>query len=192
MARYTGPRKKYLKKFGLLPESPQEQKGRPRRRTRKISDYGIRLREKQKLKFIYGILERQFRRYFKKALADKQNTEEVLLRLLECRLDNVVYRLGFAKTRRQARQLVNHGHITVDDKKVDIPSYNIKANQIITLRPKSLTIPFVHESLKEVKPEKLPSWLERKGPVGKVKKLPEKEDLRTDIDISLIVEYYSR
>lgn len=192
MARYTGPKKKYLKKFGLLPESPQEQKARPRRRTRKISDYGIRLREKQKLKFIYGILERQFRRYFKKALADKQNTEEVLLRLLECRLDNVVYRLGFAKTRRQARQLVNHGHITVDDKKVDIPSYNIKANQIITLRPKSLTIPFVHESLEEVKPEKLPSWLERKGPVGKVKKLPEKEDLRTDIDISLIVEYYSR
>jgi len=174
-----------------LPESPSEQKGK-KRRARKISDYGIRLREKQKLKFIYGVLERQFRRYFKKALSDPQNTEEVLLRLLECRLDNVVYRLGFAKTRNQARQFVNHGHILIDDKKVDIPSYNIKAGQIITLKSKSLEIPSVQESLKETKPDKLPPWLERKGPVGKVKKLPEKDDLRTDIDISLIVEYYSR
>lgn len=188
MARYTGPKKKYLKKFGLLPESPQE----PRRRRKKVSDYGIRLREKQKLKFIYGVLERQFHRYFAKALEDPQNTGEVLLRFLECRLDNVLYRLGFAKTRSQSRQLVNHGHVIVDGKKVDIPSYNIKAGQVISLKPKSLEIPLVVESLKETKPKNLPTWLERKGPVGKVKRLPTKEDLRTDIDISLIVEYYSR
>lgn len=191
MARYTGPKKKYLKKFGLLPESPQEESGKHRRR-RKISDYGLRLREKQKLKFIYGVLERQFRRYFEKAAKDPQNTEEVLIRLLECRLDNVAYRLGFAKTLSQARQLVNHGHMLVDGKKVDIPSYNIKVGQLVTLNAKALDIPFVRESLKETKPANVPVWLERKGPIGKVKRLPEKEDLRTDIDISLIVEYYSR
>ncbi len=195
MARYTGPKKKYLKKFGLLPESPQEAKTKIRTRTRrkrKLSEYGIRLQEKQKLKFIYGVLERQFRRYFEKALKNPQDTGKVLLSLLECRLDNVVYRLGFAKTRRQARQLVTHGHVLVDEKKVDIASYNVKKGQIITLKQNSLAIPLVQESLKEVKPEQLASWLERKGPIGRVKKIPEKDDLRVDIDISLIVEYYSR
>ena len=193
MARYTGPKKKYLKKFGLLPESPQEEKTKARgKRRRKISDYGIRLREKQKLKFIYGVLERQFRRYFEKALRNPQNTGKILLSLLECRLDNVLYRLGFTKTRRQARQLVTHGHVLVDGKKVDIPSYNVKKGQTITLKQDSLAIPLVQESLKDNKLEQLASWLERKGPVGRVKKIPEKDDLRVDIDISLIVEYYSR
>lgn len=190
LARYTGPQNKYLKKFGLLPEPPQKF-GR-RKRRRKVSDYGIRLKEKQKLKFIYGVLERQFRRYFEKARENPRNTQELLLQFLECRLDNVLYRLGFAKTRRQARQLVNHGHVLVDDGKVDICSYNVKIGQVITVRSKSLKIPFVQESLKEAKPSRLPVWLERKGPVARVKKLPEQEDLRTDIDVSLIVEYYSR
>ena len=190
MARYTGPRNKYLKKFGLIPEAPQ--KYGKRRRRRKVSDYGIRLKEKQKLKFIYGILERQFRRYFEKAREDTQNTQQLLLQFLECRLDNVLYRLGFTKTRRQARQLVNHGHVLVNDKKVDICSYNVKTGQMITLKPKSLEIPFVQESLKKTKPSELPAWLERKGPVARVKQMPDQEALRTDIDVSLIVEYYSR
>lgn len=178
-----------------MPESPQEEKTKGRtkgKRRRKISDYGIRLREKQKLKFIYGVLERQFRRYFEKALKNPKDTGKVLLSLLECRLDNVLYRLGFAKTRRQARQLVTHGHVLVDDKKVDIASYNVKKGQIITLKQDSLTIPLVQESLKDNKPEQLAGWLERKGPVGRIKRVPEKDDLRVDIDISLIVEYYSR
>ena len=206
MARYVGPKCRLCRRIGerlmlkgercATPKCPLEEGASPPgqrfTRRRKLSDYSLRLQEKQKAKHIYGILEQQFHRFFTQAKKAPGKTGETLLQLLERRLDNVVYRLGFAKTLSQARQLVNHGHVIVDDKKVDIPSYNIKVGQFITLNAKALDIPFVQESLKETKPANIPAWLERKGPVGKVKRLPEKEDLRTDIDISLIVEYYSR
>lgn len=186
MARYTGPRKKYEKRFGLLPGV------QARAVRRRKSDYGIRLDEKQKLKFIYGVTERQFRRYFEMASRDPANTGEVLLRQLEMRLDNVVYRMGFARTRRQARQLVNHGHVLVDGSKVDIPSYNVKVGQTVTLKATTLENPQVKEYFEKVKQEDLPSWIRRKGPVGKVERLPEGKDLRSDVDVNLIAEFYSR
>lgn len=189
MARYTGPRIKYKRRFKLLPESPAGESHRDRRRK---SDYGIRLEEKQKLKFIYGVLERQFRRYFARAIQESQNTGQVLLQLLETRLDNVVYRLGFARTRPQARQLVTHGHVLVDERKVDIPSYNVKVGQTITLVPPTLENLQVQEAMQKSSPDDLPAWLKRKGPVGKVGRLPKDKDLRDDIDINLIIEHYSR
>lgn len=175
----------------MLPESPPTP-GRTKRRRKRLSDYGIRLREKQKLKFIYSVSERQFRRYFDKARRNPKNTELVLLQLLETRLDNVIYRLGFAKSRRQARQLINHGHVLTDDKKVDIPSYNIEAGQVITLKTKSLNLPLVTTAIKEVKTDALPTWLSRQGLVGRVSHLPKANEVRSDIDVHLIVEYYSR
>lgn len=185
MSRYTGPRKKKLRKFEMISKAAPT-------RPRKISDYGIRLREKQKLRFIYGVSERQFRRYLDKARQNPKSTEAILLQLLETRLDNIVYRLGLAKTRNHARQLVNHGHVQVDGKKVDIPSYTAKTGQVITLKSQSLKSALVVEALKEVQPSNLPTWLSRKGPIGKVDHLPREDELRSDIDVRLIVEYYSR
>lgn len=189
MSRHTGPTTKYKKRFGLLPESPQEKGGRRRRRK---SDYGVRLDEKQKLKFIYDITEKQFRRYFQKASQQPANTGEILLRQLETRLDNVVYRMRFANTRPQARQYVNHGHVLVDGEKVDIPSYNVGVGQMVTLKSQILENPQVEELSGKLEPQDLPGWIERKGPVGRVARLPEEEDLRDDIDINLIIEFYSR
>ncbi|MCA9392448.1 30S ribosomal protein S4 [candidate division WWE3 bacterium] len=190
MARYKGATKKYEKRFKLLPESPVDSR-KPMRRSRK-SVYGIRLEEKQKLKFIYGVLERQFRRYFNDARKDPSNTGFVLMQILERRLDNVVYRLGFAPTRQAARQLVNHGHVIVNDKKVDIPSYNVSVDDVVTLKTKSLEIPVVKKTMEEGEELILPSWLKKKGPVGMVKSLPVEDDIRTDIDLQLIIEYYSK
>lgn len=190
MSRYTGPKKKKMQRFGLLPESPVDLKT-TRRRKRK-SDYAIRLGEKQKLKFIYGVQEKQFRRYFQKARKDPKNTGHMLLQLLERRLDNVVYRLGFAKTRPFARQLVAHGHILVGDQKINIPSFLVETGVTVTLKPASLEILGIQEALKESKERNLAKWLTRKGPVGMVKSLPQEGDLREDIDTQLIIEYYSR
>lgn len=189
MARYAGPKKKKMRKFGLLPESPAAVKGK---RQRRLSDYGLRLREKQKLKFVYGVLERQFRKYFNKSSRDPQNTGLVLLQKLERRLDNVVYRLGFANSRAQSRQLVRHGHIEVNGQKVDIPSYQLCEGETITLRPQSLKIPLVEESLKASKSDDLPGWLQRKGAVGRLSRLPGREEVDVDIDEQLVIEYYSR
>ncbi len=186
MSRYTGPITKKLRRFKLLPESPTETRGRRK------SAYGVRLEEKQKLKFIYGVSEKQFRRYFSQAQKNPTNTGIILLQQLELRLDNVVYRLGFAKTRRAARQLVNHGHVLVDDQRVDIPSYRVNVGQTVTLKPQSLENAFVQEQLKGTKPEEFPNWITRKGPVGMIKSLPGADDLRDDIDLQLIIEYYSR
>lgn len=189
MARYIGPRTKLKRRFKLLPESPADE---GRRRGRRKSDYGIRLEEKQKLKFIYGVLEKQFRRCFAQASQEPRNTGQVLLQLLETRLDNVVYRLGFALTRPQARQLVAHGHVLVDEQKVDVPAYNVRAGQTVTLKPVTLENLSVQEAMQKSSAEDLATWLVRKGPVGKVERLPEGKDLRDDIDLNLIIEYYSR
>lgn len=162
-----------------------------KRRRKKASDYSVQLREKQKVKRIYGVREKQFKDYFQKAAKKKTAAGEELLTLLEKRLDNVVFRLGFAPTRPAARQFVGHGHIWVDSKKVDIPSYQVKKGQTISLDKKSLKIPVIEKMIAEKNPV-LPSWLERKGPVGKVIAEPKREDIGLDIDESLIVEFYSR
>lgn len=201
MARYTGPKHKLCRAEGValcgLPTCPvakknagppgqHSQKGR-----RKQSEYGIQLREKQKVKRTYGVLERQFTKYFNWASKQKGATGETLLKILETRLDNVVYRLRLAETRPQARQMVNHGHIFVNDKRVTIPSYNVKIGDVVSLSPKILKTVFI-KKLIEDKDNKLPEWLERKVSVGKIKSMPKREDLQEDINERLIVEYYSR
>lgn len=192
MARYTGPQYKKLKRLGMLPEAEvvtTVKSGPPHKRK---STYGLRIDEKQKLKFTYGILEKQFRRLFDRARRDPLNTGTVLMQLLERRLDNVVYRLGFAKTRSSARQLVNHGHVLVNNKRLDIPSYNVKVQDLITLKPKTQSNAQVTALMDEAKLSDLPSWLDRKGFVGVVKSIPAEDDVQTDVDLQLIIEYYSR
>jgi small subunit ribosomal protein S4 len=158
----------------------------------KKSEYGIRLEEKQKLRYLYGVTEKQFRRYFTEAQKDPQNTGMVLMQLLERRLDNVIYRLGFAKTRPAARQLVAHGHVRVNENKTNIPSFSVKVGDVITLKVKSLELPAVKEMIGETKIENIVKWLERKGPISAVKSMPSQDDIQEAIDLSLIIEYYSR
>lgn len=207
MARYIEAKCRLCRREGIKlylkgercysPKCPIERKGavppgqHGQRRFSRASGYSHQLREKQKAKRIYGVLERQFRNYFKKALKVKEATGKFLLQLLESRLDNVVYRLGFVPSRSVARQLVDHGHILVDNKKVTIPSYQVKPEQTITLSTKALKIELVKKSLAE-KGKKIPDWLKVKAAVGKMVRLPEREEIDLDINENLIVEYYSR
>jgi small subunit ribosomal protein S4 len=201
MARYTGPKHKLCKAEGValcgLPKCPVIRKnaGRPgqhgQKMRRKQSDYGIQLREKQKVKRLYGLLEKQFKNNYDKAAKTKTATGEALLQLLESRLDNVVYRLNFAETRPQARQLVSHGHIYIGDTKVTIPSYSVRIGDIVSLSRKASNLNSV-KKLNEDKNLKVPNWLEKKATVGKVKAMPSREDVDIDINETLIVEYYSR
>jgi len=149
------------------------------------------LTEKQKLKRIYGVLEKQFRRYFEEALKIKGETGKMLLQFLERRLDNVVYRLGFAPSRSIARQMIRHGHIFVNNKNVNIPSYRVRPGEIISLSPKALEMEVIKKSLSD-KERKIPSWLQRKAAIGKINRLPEREEIDFEIDEDLIVEFYSR
>ncbi len=157
-----------------------------------MSEYGSQLREKQKLKRIFGVLERQFRGYIKKSLRKGAQRGEVLLQLLEQRLDNVLFRLGFTPSRMMARQLVSHGHVLVNGQKVNIPSYSLRMGDVVTLTSKALAIPAVKKSMEMTKNEALPVWLERKGGAGRVLKLPEREEIDIPVSEQLIVEYYSR
>lgn len=168
---------------------PPGQHGQKRRR--RMSDFGLQLREKQKVKRMYGVLERQFRRFFRNAMKWKGNTGEKLLEFMERRLDNVLYRMGIAPTRAMARQLVSHGHVLVDGKKVSTPSYQVDAGQVVTLKSASFEIPAIKKML-ENESLRTPDWVERKGPVGKVVRLPVRTDIEEDIDEKLIVEHYSR
>ncbi len=162
-------------------------------RRRKVSEYGTQLKEKQKVKFVYGVLEKQFHRYYLKAANMKGITGENLLQLLERRLDNVVYRLGLAKTRRMARQVVGHGHVLVNGKKVDIPSYLVKAGDVITLRERSREQE-IFKSLREGTGAVTPKWLTFDAPnlTGTVSALPTREDIDYPVQEHLIVELYSR
>lgn len=180
------------------PQCPLEKKGAVppgahgyRRQGRRLSEYGIRLREKQKLKRFYGMSEKQFKKYVNQAKKAKQETGQVLFQFLESRLDSVVYRLGLAPGRVAARQLVAHDHILVDSKKVNIPSYQVKPGQVVSLRPKSLKVHSIANIL-EKKEVEIAAWLERKGPVGKMKRLPSREEIKGNINERLIIEYYSR
>ncbi len=201
MSRYTGPRNKLARAIGQdlglktnamktakrLNTPPGQHGAKNRRRG---SDYGTQLKEKQKLKFIYGLTEKQLRRLYADAARSKTNTGETLLSLIELRLDNVVYRLGFAPTRASARQLVNHGHVRVSDKKVTIPSYRTRPEEIITLSKRGINIPVIEAMVKE--DSVAPAWLEKKAAVGKVSRKPERQDVAEAIQEQLVVEYYSR
>lgn len=160
----------------------------------KLSDYGVQLREKQKVRQSYGMLEGQFRRYFKSADKQRGATGEVLLQLLERRLDNVVYRLGFASNRRQARQLVNHGFFTVNKKTVNIPSYLVSAGDVVEVREKGRDIPSIADSLSKVVHRGLPQWLELNSEAmnGKVLRIPSREEIQVPVEEQLIVEFYSK
>jgi small subunit ribosomal protein S4 len=158
-------------------------------RKQKLAGYGIQLREKQKVKRIYGVLEDQFRLYFEKADRQRGITGETLLQLLERRLDNVVYRLGLATSRPQARQLVRHGHFQVNGRKVDIPSYSVRAGDAITIRASN---PAIAHAIEEVKGRGIPGWLSFDGQAGKVLSLPTREQINLPVQEQLIVELYSK
>ena len=168
--------------------------GRNVRVRRKLVGYGLQLREKQKVKRMYGILERQFRRYFEKAARKKGITGALLMESLERRLDNVVYRLGFASSRNQARQLVLHGHVQVNSKKTTIPSYLISKGDEISIRQKSQSNVLIKENLEEVLGRDIPSWLglDGKNFKGQVLGLPQRDEIAIPIEESLIVELYSK
>ncbi len=162
-------------------------------RRKKVSEYGAQLKEKQKVKFVYGVQEKQFHKYYLMASNMKGITGDNMLRLLELRLDNVVFRLGLAKTRRMARQVVGHGHIRVNGQKVDIPSYQVKVGDVITLRPRSAESE-MFKSLREGTSTLIPKWLSFDAPnlTGNVAALPTREDIDLEVAENMIVEYYSR
>ncbi len=202
MARYIGPKSKIARKFGdpiFGSDKVLEKKAYPpgmhgaNKRRRKQSEYGIQLKEKQKAKYTYGILERQFSNLFEKAQRSKGVTGEVLLQLLESRLDNVVFRLGIAPTRSGARQLVSHRHITVNGKVVNIPSYTLRPGDLIGVREKSKSLEAISESLSGSH-RSASSWLEWDSNelTGKFLNRPEREDIPENIKEQLIVELYSK
>ena len=163
-------------------------------RKSKLAGYGVQLREKQKVKRIYGVLEDQFRRYFEQAERTRGITGETLLQLLERRLDNAVYRLGFATSRPQARQLVRHGHFQVNGKKVDIPSYSVKPGDVIAVRERSQKTPSIVHAIEEVKGRGIPEWLQfdAEAMSAKVSSIPTREQINLPVQESLIVELYSK
>ena len=166
----------------------------PKRQRRQESEYGRQLREKQKAKFIYGVLEKQFHMYYEKALKIEGITGDNLLTILESRLDNVVFRLGFARTRKEARQTVRHGHITVNGKRVDIPSYRVKAGDVVAVGEKFRDLLPIKEALISSEHMAVPAWLEVdiEKLQGTVLQLPTRDQIDLDIDAQLIVELYSK
>jgi len=202
MARYTGPKTKIARKFGdpiYGPDKTLDKKNYPpgmhgnNKRRRKTSEYGVQLKEKQKTKYTYGVLERQFRNLFSKAQGSKGVTGVVLLQLLESRLDNVVFRLGIAPTRAAARQLVSHRHVTLNGSVCNIPSCQIKPEDVIGVREKSKSLELISASLSGFNHSKY-SWIEwdQDNMVGKFMHLPEREDIPENIQEQLIVELYSK
>ena len=201
MARYTGPKTRIARKFGEAifgPDKVLSKKNYPpgqhgANKRRKTSEYGIQLREKQKAKYTYGVLEKQFRNLFEKASRTKGIKGEVLLQLLEARLDNVVYRLGMAPTRAAARQLVSHKHIIVDGKVVNIPSFSVKPGQTVGVREKAKSLEVIADALSGFNHSKYP-WIEwdEASKSGKFLHLPERADIPENIKEQLIVELYSK
>jgi len=201
MARYTGPKTKIARKFGepiFGPDKVLSRKNYPpgqhgNSRKHKTSEYGLQLREKQKAKYTYGVLEKQFSNLFDKAARSQGITGEVLLQLLESRLDNIVFRLGLAPTRSAARQLVLHRHVIVDGKVVNIPSYTVKPMQVIGMREKSKSLEVVMDALSGFNHTKYP-WIEwdQESLSGKLLHLPERSDIPENIKEQLIVELYSK
>jgi len=202
MSRYTGPKNKQARRIGedlglktnsvkvarVITSRPGQHGAKNKR---KLSDYGVQLKEKQKLKYIYGVNERQLRHLYETATKNPTATGAALQNLLERRLDNVVYRLGWAGTRAAARQMVSHSHILVNGKKMNIPSYTVDVNDVVTVKSNFVSSPAVAEYLKE-ESKMIPAWLERKGAAGKVVRYAERSEIREAIEEQLIVEFYSR
>ena len=198
MAKNTQPVLKRCRTLGVSPAvmgyAKNSKKNPGGQRRAKKSEYAMQLTEKQKVKFVYGILEKQFHAYYEKAARAGGNTGEVLLSLIERRLDNVVYRLGFANTRRQARQLVNHGHFTVNGKRVNIPSYMVRVGDVIAVSEKSMQNTFYKKLKEDDAFVAAPKWLDRDKNTlqGKVLALPARDDIDFEIEEHLIVELYSK
>src|SRR5580704_6411333 len=203
MGRYTGPKTRISRRYGVQifgPSKALERKNYPpgmhgpRGSRRKQSDYAIALGEKQKLRYQYGLLEKQFRRIFRKALQKRGVTGETLLQLLETRLDNVIYRLGFANSRSAARQMVSHGHVQVNGRKVDISSFNVKAGDAITIKDKPQSRRLAAKNLELTQITPVPDWLtvNKDQFAGQVSRIPTREEIAPIVNEQLIVELYSR
>lgn len=205
MAKIKTPKGKLVRKFGenifgnpkfdkLLNRKPYAAGQHGQSRRRRLSNYGVQLKEKQKIKTMYGILERQFKNYFEKADKAVGETGTNLMQLLESRLDNVVYRLGFASTRPAARQLVNHAHVLVNNKKVNIPSYLVKPGDVVQIRTRSTKMDIIMESMKRIKGDLNLPWLEldKAKMTGTVIAIPEREDMQVLVNEQLVVELYSK
>lgn len=203
MARYTGPKTKISRRYGVLLggsarafENKQYPPGMhgPKGARRKISEYGTALAEKQKLRFQYGLLERQFQRYFEIASRRRGVTGVILLQLLETRLDNVIYRMGFAKTRPAARQLVAHGHVAVNGRKTDIASAILKIGDVVTIKNKANSQRLVQRGLEQTQIVEPPAWLlvDKEAMSGKVMYIPTREEINPVVNEQLVVELYSR
>lgn len=202
MARYTGPKHKIARREGIniLEKESASLKRRlnvppggvhGRKMKRRLSEFGQQLREKQKAKAIYGLLEKQFSNLVKTVGKKKGDTGELLMSLLETRLDNVIYRLGFAKTRAHARQIVGHRHVLVNEKKLNVPSYQVKVNDAISLTSQAQKNPQIM-SLLEEKDKVIMPFLKRQGISGTLLRMPKKDDVQVPFDLQLIIEYYSR
>lgn len=201
MARYIGPKQRLQRQIGedlglktnalktarRLASRPGQHGAKGRR---KVSNYGLQLKEKQKLKYIYGVLEKNLRSVYEEASKNPAATGTAMLSFLERRLDNVVYRLGWAPTRAAARQLVGHNHFTINGKKMNIPSYMVHVGDVLTMKAKTAKIPAVAEAMKQ--DSAIPAWLESKNGAAHVVKLPVREDITEKVEEQLIVEYYNR
>ena len=197
MAKNTQPVLKRCKTLGLSPAVlgySKSTKRQPKQSRRKQSEYGMQLNEKQKVKFIYGVLEKQFHAYYEKAERKQGITGEILLQELERRLDNVVFRMGFANTRREARQLVNHAHFTVNGKRVNIPSYQVKPGDVVAVSEKSRSTTKFKSLLEENGKKACPKWIEKATDSfeGKIVAMPSRDDIDYDVAEHLIVELYSK
>jgi small subunit ribosomal protein S4 len=203
MARYKGPRVRISRRFGQPIFGPSKYLERrayppgvhgPKKSRRKQSDYGLGLAEKQKLRYQYGLMEAQFRRMFEKALKKRGVTGETLLQLLETRLDNVVFRIGFATTRPAARQMVTHGHIRVNGRKVSSPSFNVKPGDVVEVRETPATRQLATKSLESAQVRPVPSWINftRDAFKGQVVRIPSRDEIQPIVNEQLIVEFYSR
>ena len=208
MARYTGPACRVCRRQGdklmlkgakcLTPKCPVEKRhtppGQHSSARRKVSEYSLQLKEKQRVRFIYGVLERQFKKHFAEAERRPGLTGENFLRILEMRLDNAVYRLGFADSRRQARQLVLHGHITVNGRVASVPSYQVKVGDVVSWKEGSSELVLYQAVVKDIGSKTIPSWLnlDRETISGRVLAVPSRVDIESTIDERLIVAFYSR
>jgi small subunit ribosomal protein S4 len=203
MARYTGPRSRVCRRLDF-PVFESEKFANPRKKyipgqhgptsRVKLGNYGLQLREKQRMKYLYGVLEKQFRNYFKKAQTKTGSTGHILLQLLESRLDNTIFRLGFAPTRRSARQLVSHRHFLVNNKIVNIPSYQLKPGDVIQVRDKSKKIPIFQDSIRKVQGDNPMPWLslDKAKLTGSFIEIPKREEVLEPFNEQLVVELYSK
>lgn len=202
MARYSGPTTRINRRFRMAifaPNKAFERKPYPpgqhgARIRRKEKEYGVGLEEKQKLRYMYGLTEKQFRRTFERAKRKRGVTGEIFLQMLETRLDNIIYRLCFSKSRAAARQFINHGHINVNGQKVDIPSYVVKSGDIVEIRSKSSSRQLATQAIEESRARIIPNWMNSQEDAlrGTINRLPEREEMEQGVNEQLVVEFYNR